>query len=85
MLLILTFFYLGLRTLCLAFCDIKEGVNWDDPEEHMTLIGLVGIRDNLHLEVPNAVAMLQHAGIIVRMITGESKNLFFSYNLTHSI
>eukprot|EP00026_Physarum_polycephalum_P001291 Phypoly_transcript_01292.p1 GENE.Phypoly_transcript_01292~~Phypoly_transcript_01292.p1 ORF type:complete len:1073 (+),score=214.03 Phypoly_transcript_01292:60-3221(+) len=63
----------ALRTLCMAYSDITEEKNWDNPpEDHLTLISLVGIRDPLRPEVPGAVATCQRAGITVRMVTGDN-------------
>jgi Ca2+ transporting ATPase len=38
-----------------------------------TLIAIVGIKDIIRKEVPEAVAKCQRAGIIVRMVTGDNK------------
>ena len=38
-----------------------------------TLIAIVGIRDIIRKEVPDAVAVCQKAGIMVRMVTGDNK------------
>lgn len=71
----LTNLYAALRTLCMAFSDFYEEVDWESPpEDRMTLIALVGIRDPLRPEVPGAVATCQRAGITVRMVTGDSMN-----------
>lgn len=37
-----------------------------------TLIGIVGIKDVIRKEVPDAVALCQKAGITVRMVTGDN-------------
>ncbi|CAM37872.1 putative P-type ATPase [Leishmania braziliensis MHOM/BR/75/M2904] len=39
----------------------------------LTLVGIVGIRDPVRLEVPGAVEQCRRAGVIVRMITGDNK------------
>ncbi|GET87615.1 P-type ATPase, putative [Leishmania tarentolae] len=39
----------------------------------LTLVGIVGIRDPVRLEVPEAVAQCRRAGVVVRMITGDNK------------
>jgi len=63
----------ALRTICTAYCDIRDEPNWDNPpEDNMTLLALVGIRDPLRPEVPGAVATCQRAGITVRMVTGDN-------------
>lgn len=38
-----------------------------------TLIGILGIKDIIRKEVPEAVATCQKAGITVRMVTGDNK------------
>ena len=37
------------------------------------LIAIVGIKDIIRKEVPEAVEKCQRAGIIVRMVTGDNK------------
>ena len=37
------------------------------------LIAIVGIKDIIRKEVPDAVAKCQRAGITVRMVTGDNK------------
>ena len=65
----------GLRTLTIAYKDIKEvpeeGTN--APDDHLTLIGIVGIKDPLRPEVPDAIRQCKSAGITVRMVTGDNK------------
>ncbi|EFN57544.1 hypothetical protein CHLNCDRAFT_6358, partial [Chlorella variabilis] len=69
----------GLRTLCLAYTDFPES----DPsrpadffatphEENLTALCIVGIKDPVRKEVPDAVATCQRAGITVRMVTGDN-------------
>eukprot|EP00741_Cyanophora_paradoxa_P020079 tig00021234_g19380.t1 len=70
----------GLRTLVLAYRDL-QGVSgraaaaWEKeaPEEEMTFVALVGIKDPVRQEVPAAVAECRSAGIFVRMVTGDNK------------
>ncbi|KAF1965223.1 calcium-translocating P-type ATPase [Bimuria novae-zelandiae CBS 107.79] len=38
----------------------------------MTYIGVVGIQDPLRPDVPEAVAKCKHAGVVVRMVTGDN-------------
>jgi P-type E1-E2 ATPase len=38
-----------------------------------TLISIVGIKDIIRKEVPDAIATCHKAGIIVRMVTGDNK------------
>ena len=42
--------------------------------QNATFSILVGIRDNNRPDVPNAIAKCHHAGIIVRMVTGDNIN-----------
>jgi P-type E1-E2 ATPase len=37
-----------------------------------TLVAIVGIKDVIRQEVPEAVALCQKAGITVRMVTGDN-------------
>jgi len=63
----------GLRTICLAYGDVPPQDNWDEPPENgLTCIGIVGIKDPLRKEVPAAVAECKKAGITVRMVTGDN-------------
>eukprot|EP00753_Platysulcus_tardus_P017632 PLAT6452.2.p1 GENE.PLAT6452.2~~PLAT6452.2.p1 ORF type:complete len:1197 (+),score=723.54 PLAT6452.2:25-3591(+) len=41
-------------------------------EDELTLVGVVGIKDPLRHEVPEAVKTCQKAGITVRMVTGDN-------------
>ena len=44
----------ALRTICVAYRDIEESIDWDDEEEcmkHMTCISIVGIEDPVRAEV----------------------------------
>ena len=61
----------GLRTIGLAFRDMTArelagGPPEKAPEEALTLVGVVGIKDPVRAEVPDAVATCQRAGITVR-------------------
>eukprot|EP01114_Cavostelium_apophysatum_P015310 TRINITY_DN413_c0_g1_i3.p1 TRINITY_DN413_c0_g1~~TRINITY_DN413_c0_g1_i3.p1 ORF type:complete len:1090 (+),score=320.14 TRINITY_DN413_c0_g1_i3:237-3506(+) len=70
----------GYRTLCLAYLDLPNGsqVPEEDKEQNgpldkdLTLIALVGIEDPIRPEVIDAVKNCQHAGITVRMVTGDN-------------
>lgn len=48
-------------------------VNFDDLFLDMTLLGVVGIQDPLREGVYEAVKKCQHAGVVVRMVTGDNK------------
>jgi len=65
----------GLRTLCIAYKDIKEPTEeiTSYPDDSLTLIGIVGIKDPLRPEVPDAIRQCKLAGITVRMVTGDNK------------
>ena len=63
----------GLRTLCIAYADIPDGPAPDEaPEKDLTLMAIVGIKDPVRKEVPNAVITCMKAGINVRMVTGDN-------------
>ncbi|KAI8898209.1 hypothetical protein BC833DRAFT_590681 [Globomyces pollinis-pini] len=68
----------ALRTISGAFKatplgqnDVDENGKIND-EADLILIGIVGIEDPLRDEVPLAVARCQKAGVVVRMVTGDS-------------
>ncbi|KAK7857535.1 calcium-transporting atpase 4 [Quercus suber] len=65
----------ALRTLCLAFKDIK-GISSADsiPEDGYTLISVIGIKDPVRPGVREAVKTCLAAGITVRMVTGDNIN-----------
>ena len=50
----------------------KTLANFEDIFRDMTLLGIVGLQDPLRVEVPRAVKRCQEAGIMVRMVTGDS-------------
>jgi len=76
----------SLRTIGIIFKDFPQwpprgAENPDDPSQaadlgtllkDMTYIGVVGIQDPLRPGVPEAVAKCKHAGVIVRMVTGDN-------------
>ncbi|PON37972.1 P-type ATPase [Trema orientale] len=65
----------ALRTLCLAFKDIKENSDGDTiPDDNYTLIAVVGIKDPVRPGVKEAVKACLEAGITVRMVTGDNIN-----------
>jgi calcium-translocating P-type ATPase len=66
---------MGLRTLCLSFRFMpyfNVDVEVDPPEQGLTILGFVGIRDPIRKEVPEAVRKCQLAGVTVRMVTGDN-------------
>ena len=47
---------------------------FEDPDltdRNLIVMAIVGIKDPVRAEVPDAVATCQRAGIVVRMVTGE--------------
>jgi Ca2+-transporting ATPase len=66
----------GLRTLCIAYVDLKTApgalTEDDPPEENLTLLGIVGIKDPIRPETADAVRLLRGAGVVVRMVTGDN-------------
>jgi len=59
----------AMRTLAFAH---KEIINGDESETGLTWDGYVGIRDHLRDNIAESVATCQHAGIRVRMVTGDN-------------
>ena len=45
--------------------------NPDNTDKNLIVMAIVGIKDPVRDEVPDAVATCQRAGITVRMVTGE--------------
>ncbi|KAK9071723.1 hypothetical protein SSX86_008152 [Deinandra increscens subsp. villosa] len=70
----------ALRTLCLAYIDLKNNnvdVSLADtpiPACGYTCIGIVGIKDPVRPGVKESVALCRAAGITVRMVTGDNIN-----------
>ncbi|KAH7306631.1 hypothetical protein KP509_22G023000 [Ceratopteris richardii] len=70
----------SLRCIAFAFVEMdasnvpddEEIENWKLPEGPLTLLALIGIKDPIRPEVPDAVHQCQLAGIKVRMITGDN-------------
>ena len=64
----------GLRTLALAGRELPEGIPLDEDsvENQLTLLGIVGIIDPPHPEVPHAIRVAARAGIRTIMITGDA-------------
>ena len=69
---------LALRTIGAAIRPVPYGDSYITPEGtindkyDLILIGIFGIEDPLRPEVPDAVANCQSAGVVVRMVTGDS-------------
>ncbi|KAD5960941.1 hypothetical protein R6Q59_013961 [Mikania micrantha] len=66
----------ALRTLCLAYIDLKSNVSAETPIPAFgyTCIGVVGIKDPVRPGVKESVALCRAAGITVRMVTGDNIN-----------
>ncbi len=60
----------GLRVLALSWRALPDG-RPHDPEQEMTLAGLVGLADPARPEVPEAIRKCHEAGIKVIMVTGD--------------
>ena len=77
----------ALRIICLAYKDLKigevgpnhdhqaaDGFNQEvEVNGGLVCLGILGIKDVIRPEVPDAVIKCQHAGIRVRMVTGDNK------------
>lgn len=65
----------GLRTLSIAYKDLptQQEEYETPPEDNLTLLAIVGIKDPLRAEVPAAIELCKLAGITVRMVTGDNK------------
>ena len=65
----------GLRTLCIAYKDLPKAPDAESeeaPEDKMTLLAIVGIKDPIRPETAGAVRLLRQAGVTVRMVTGDN-------------
>lgn len=66
----------GLRTLAIAFRKLPYDTKLSEEsvENELVLLGIVGIIDPPHEEVPEAIKMAKDAGINIVMITGDSSD-----------
>ncbi|GLC46005.1 ATF/CREB activator [Pleodorina starrii] len=71
----------GLRCICLTYRDFPLAdasrpadffEDADHVDDHLICIGIVGIKDPVRAEVPDAVKTCKRAGITVRMVTGDN-------------
>ncbi|KAL0488924.1 hypothetical protein AKO1_009094 [Acrasis kona] len=66
----------GLRTICIAYNDFKSNditqTCAQDLENQLICLAIIGIKDPLRGEVPDAIQRCIKAGIIVRMVTGDN-------------
>jgi len=51
----------------------KDEIVFEDICRNMVFVGMVGIKDPLRPGVPEAVAICQRAGVVVRMVTGDNR------------
>ena len=74
----------AIRTIGLAYKDlpVKTGSLFENKDNKgvyeaetsgFVLVGIMGIKDIIRAEVPNAVNQCKKAGIKVRMVTGDNK------------
>ena len=59
----------------MAYKDISTGTDvssGEDIEKDLIFLGVFGIEDPLRQDVRDAVIKCKHAGITVRMVTGDS-------------
>jgi P-type Ca2+ transporter type 2B len=71
----------SLRTLCLGYKKLTskddfthkdaKGV-YETEKQGITLLAVIGVRDNPRQEVPEAIRQCHQAGITVRMVTGDN-------------
>lgn len=75
----------GLRTLAIAFrtLPVDTTLSEESVENALVLLGIVGIIDPPHEEVPEAIGMAKSAGIDVIMITGDNPDTATS--IAHNI
>lgn len=65
----------SLRTILLTYKEVNETPeSWDDIENDLIIIGMVGIKDPLRDGIKRAVETCHGAGVRVRMVTGDNKN-----------
>ncbi len=64
----------GLRTLALAYRELPEKISLDaeSVEKELVFLGIAGIIDPPHEEVPDAIEATASAGVKVIMITGDN-------------
>lgn len=61
----------AMRTLAFAHKSIKKGDDYTN-EDNLIWDGIVGIRDDIRDNVPDAIGVCHAAGVKVRMITGDN-------------
>jgi magnesium-transporting ATPase (P-type) len=71
---ILEFASRSLRTILLAYKEVTSvPEDWDEIENDLVIIGMVGIKDPLRDGIKEAVEKCHTAGVRVRMVTGDNK------------
>lgn len=73
----------SLRTIGIVYCDYQQwpplGANVEDGSvefasvlKDLVFLGVVGIQDPVRPGVPESVKKAQHAGVVIRMVTGDN-------------
>ena len=63
-----------LRTLLLTYKEVKSvPEEWEEVEDGLTVLAMVGIKDPLRDGIAEAVAQCGEGGVRVRMVTGDNK------------
>ena len=63
-----------LRTLMLTYKEVKSiPESWDEIEQGLIVLGMVGIKDPLREGIKHAVEQCHEGGVLVRMVTGDNK------------
>ncbi len=62
----------AIRMIAIALSPVT--IYESTPLENLTLIAMIGLRDDLRREVPQAIREVQQAGVQIVMITGDSKD-----------
>lgn len=58
----------------LALCTYESDIEGDElPADGLTLVGILGIRDEVRPEAIEAIAEVQDAGVQIVMITGDRR------------
>ncbi|XP_027352017.1 calcium-transporting ATPase 12, plasma membrane-type [Abrus precatorius] len=69
----------SLRCIAFAHIEISEDIDYNDKDAHqvlrkdgLTLLGIVGLKDPCRPDVKKAVETCKHAGVHIKMITGDN-------------
>lgn len=68
-----------------VYADVIDWENEDAIVDELTAVAIVGIKDPVRPEVPDAILKCQRAGITVRMVTGDNINTARSIALSCGI